>query len=87
MLGNMKFVGELLCKKMLSSKIIFQCVDELLDVKNDEAIETLAVRAFHLSWLDAPRTACSDRVASVDSKKHLAISLLRHVKNLEFVKI
>ena len=54
MLGNMKFVGELLCKKMLSSKIIFQCVEELLDVKNDEAIETLAVRAFHLSWLDAP---------------------------------
>jgi hypothetical protein len=43
MLGNMKFVGELLCKKMLSSKIIFQCVDQLLAVNNDETIETLAV--------------------------------------------
>jgi len=43
MLGNMKFVGQLLIYKMLSSKIIFQCVDQLIEVKNDETLETLAV--------------------------------------------
>ena len=38
-------VGELLIKRMLSSKIIFQCVEELILVKNDEALETLTVLA------------------------------------------
>lgn len=43
MLGNMKFVGQLLIRKMLSSKIMFQCVDRLLEVKNEESLETLTV--------------------------------------------
>jgi hypothetical protein len=41
MLGNMKFVAQLLINKMLSSKIIFQCVEELLQVSSEEALETL----------------------------------------------
>merc|ERR1719375_1887180 len=43
MLGNIKFVGNLLVQKMLSSKIIFQCADQLLEGKTDETLETLAV--------------------------------------------
>merc|ERR1719424_93630 len=42
MLGTMKLVGQLLITKMLSSKIIFQCAQELLSVKNEETLETLA---------------------------------------------
>merc|ERR1719487_141490 len=43
MLGNIKFVGNLLVQKMLSSKIIFQCAEQLLEAKTDETLETLAV--------------------------------------------
>jgi hypothetical protein len=43
MLGNIKFVGNLLVQKMLSSKIIFQCSEQLLEGKTDETLETLAV--------------------------------------------
>jgi len=41
MLGNMKFVGQLLINKALSSKIIFSCTEELLDIKSEETLETL----------------------------------------------
>lgn len=41
MLGNMRLVGQLLCRKMLSPKIIFLCVDELLRCGTEEALETL----------------------------------------------
>merc|ERR1719506_932978 len=43
MLGNIKFVGNLLVQKMLSSKFIFQCAEQLLEGKTDETFETLAV--------------------------------------------
>merc|ERR1719171_2302076 len=43
MLGNIKFVGNLLVQKMLSSKIIFQCAEQLLEAKTDETLETLSV--------------------------------------------
>merc|ERR1719197_427975 len=44
MLGNMKFVGNLLCSKILSSKIIFECVEQLMgaETRSDETVETLA---------------------------------------------
>merc|ERR1719247_715938 len=43
MLGNIKFVGNLLVQKMLSSKIIFQCAEQLLEGRTDETLETLCV--------------------------------------------
>jgi hypothetical protein len=43
MLGNMKFVGHLLITRVLSSKIIFQCADELFHYSSDETLETLCV--------------------------------------------
>jgi hypothetical protein len=44
MLGNMKFVGNLLCSKILSSKIIFECVEQMInpETRSDETVETLA---------------------------------------------
>mmetsp|Transcript_49918 Transcript_49918/g.89616 ORF Transcript_49918/g.89616 Transcript_49918/m.89616 type:complete len:1255 (+) Transcript_49918:119-3883(+) len=41
MLGNMKFVGQLLINKALSSKILFTCTEELLYIKSEETLETL----------------------------------------------
>lgn len=41
MLGNMKFVGALLRRKMLSPKIIFLCTDELLRLRSEETLETV----------------------------------------------
>jgi len=41
MLGNIKFVGQLLINKVLSSKIIFQCIDELFFYSSEETLETL----------------------------------------------
>jgi len=41
MIGNMKFVGQLLINKALSSKIILQCTEELLNIKSEETLETL----------------------------------------------
>jgi hypothetical protein len=43
MLGNIKFVGNLLVQKMLSSKIIFQCAEQLIEHKTDETLESLSV--------------------------------------------
>lgn len=41
MLGNVKFVGELLKRRVLSPKIIFLCVEELLLRKTEASLETL----------------------------------------------
>merc|ERR1719453_1749435 len=41
MLGNMRLVGQLLIRKMLSPKIIFLCTDELLRCGTEESLETL----------------------------------------------
>merc|ERR1719329_1016312 len=41
MLGNIKFVGQLLIHRVLSSKIIFLCVEELLLHSSEETLETL----------------------------------------------
>merc|ERR1719253_136284 len=48
MLGNMKFVGELLKVRMVSSKVIFQCCESLMEEDStsqsrDAALETLSV--------------------------------------------
>jgi len=43
MLGNMKFVAQLLIHKVLSSKIILTCVTELLQSQSEETLETLCV--------------------------------------------
>jgi len=41
MLGNVKLIGHLLRRAMLSPKIIFHCTDELLSIGTDESLETL----------------------------------------------
>lgn len=41
MLGNMKFIGQLLIHKMLSPRVIFKCTEELLFYNSEETIETL----------------------------------------------
>jgi len=43
MLGNVKLIGCLLRRAMLSPKIIFHCTDELLSINTDESLETLCV--------------------------------------------
>jgi len=43
MLGNVKLIGHLLRRAMLSPKIIFHCTDELLSINTDESLETLCV--------------------------------------------
>lgn len=43
MLGNVKLIGHLLRRAMLSPKIIFHCTDELLTINTDESLETLCV--------------------------------------------
>jgi hypothetical protein len=43
MLGNIRLVGHLLIRRMLSPKIIFHCTDELLSIGTEEALETLIV--------------------------------------------
>lgn len=41
MLGNVRLVGHLLSRRMLSPKIIFLCADQLLECGTEEALETL----------------------------------------------
>lgn len=41
MLGNVRFIGNLLRLRMLSPKIIFNCTEELLNIGTPEALETL----------------------------------------------
>jgi len=43
MLGNVKLIGHLLRRAMLSPKIIFHVTDELLSIGTAESLETLAV--------------------------------------------
>eukprot|EP00929_Paragymnodinium_shiwhaense_P119685 TRINITY_DN91579_c0_g1_i1.p1 TRINITY_DN91579_c0_g1~~TRINITY_DN91579_c0_g1_i1.p1 ORF type:complete len:578 (-),score=143.94 TRINITY_DN91579_c0_g1_i1:102-1835(-) len=42
MLGNVKLIGQLLHRKMLSPKILFHVAEELLTISSAEALETLA---------------------------------------------
>lgn len=41
-LGNMRFIGELLVRKLLAAKVFFFIVNEMLDIGNDAALESLA---------------------------------------------
>jgi len=43
MLGNIRLIGHLLRRRMLSPKVIFHCTDELLSIGSAEALETLCV--------------------------------------------
>eukprot|EP00928_Gymnodinium_smaydae_P035967 TRINITY_DN25225_c0_g1_i1.p1 TRINITY_DN25225_c0_g1~~TRINITY_DN25225_c0_g1_i1.p1 ORF type:complete len:613 (+),score=120.64 TRINITY_DN25225_c0_g1_i1:208-1839(+) len=43
MLGNVRLIGHLLQRRMLSAKIVFHCSDELLTIASPEALETLSV--------------------------------------------
>merc|ERR1719253_1733495 len=43
MLGNMKFVGQLLMRKMVSSKVMFECAESLVEQRNEATLETLVV--------------------------------------------
>jgi len=43
MLGNMKFVGQLLIDKLVSTRIISRCIEELLSARSEETLETLCV--------------------------------------------
>lgn len=42
MLGNVKLVGQLLVQGILSAKVIMRCCDQLLQVGNEETLETLS---------------------------------------------
>lgn len=41
-LGNMRFIGQLLAQKLLAAKVFFFIVNEMLDIGNDTALESLA---------------------------------------------
>lgn len=41
-LGNMRFIGQLLARKLLAAKVFFFIVNEMLDIGNDAALESLA---------------------------------------------
>jgi hypothetical protein len=41
-LGNMRFIGQLLVQKLLAAKVFFFVVNEMLDIGNDAALESLA---------------------------------------------
>jgi hypothetical protein len=41
-LGNMRFIGQLLVRKLLAAKVFFFIVNEMLDVGNDASLESLA---------------------------------------------
>lgn len=40
-LGNMRFIGELLLRKLLAGKILFFIVNEMLDISNEASLESL----------------------------------------------
>lgn len=40
-LGNMRFIGELYLKSMLTSKIMHRCIMELMKTDDDESLECL----------------------------------------------
>jgi hypothetical protein len=41
-LGNMRFIGQLLVRKLLAAKVFFFIVNEMLDIGHDAALESLA---------------------------------------------
>jgi translation initiation factor 4G len=41
MLGTVRLIGQLLRRKMLATRIIFHCADELISIASPEAVETL----------------------------------------------
>merc|ERR1712151_1353882 len=43
MLGNVRLIAHLIRQKMVSSKIIFHCTDELLEVGSVETLESLCM--------------------------------------------
>jgi len=56
MLGNVRLIGQLLKRRMLSAKIIFHVTDELVSIGSPEALETLAVFLQTIgSTFDTPR--------------------------------
>merc|ERR1712178_382971 len=40
-LGNMRFIGELLLRKLLAGKILFFIVNEMLDISSEASLESL----------------------------------------------
>jgi translation initiation factor 4G len=56
MLGNVRLIGQLLRRRMLATRIIFHCTEELLSIASPEAVETLCAFLETVgSTFDTPR--------------------------------
>lgn len=56
MLGNVRLIGQLLRRKMLATRTIFHCADELISIASPEAVETLCAFLETIgSSFDTPR--------------------------------
>lgn len=72
MLGNIRLIGNLLNKGMLSAKIIFSCADELLSIGSPEALETLCVFLSTIgATFDTPRWRAHARLEAIFMRTEL----------------
>eukprot|EP00927_Polykrikos_kofoidii_P076157 TRINITY_DN7294_c0_g3_i1.p1 TRINITY_DN7294_c0_g3~~TRINITY_DN7294_c0_g3_i1.p1 ORF type:complete len:512 (+),score=61.00 TRINITY_DN7294_c0_g3_i1:42-1577(+) len=78
MLGNVRLIGHLLNRGMLSAKIIFHCADELLSIGSPEALETLCVLLGTIgATFDTPRWQGHARLEAVFMRTELFAGDLR----------
>lgn len=68
MIGNIRLIGHLLARKMLSPKIIFLCSEELLKCGSEEALETLSAFLETIGpTFDTPKWVGSSKLQEVFS--------------------